>query len=69
MATTFGQSEGSGAGLPRKVNIPSGIVNANLLSKTSLASDCFIRQQFSNKLQAYLVGYVNSIYSNYPVFK
>jgi fructose-specific phosphotransferase system IIC component len=70
MATTFGTgSLGEGKGLPRQVVIPSGIVNADLMSKTSLASDCFIKQKFSNKLQSYLIGYVNSIYSDYPVFK
>jgi hypothetical protein len=70
MATTFGTgSEGEGRGLPRQVNIPSGIVNADLMSKTSKASDCFVKQKFSNKLQAFLIGYVNSIYSDYPVYK
>lgn len=65
MATTFG----TGSGLPRQVDIPSSIINSNLMSDTSLASDCFIKQKFSNKLQAYLIGYVNSIYSDYAVFK
>ncbi len=57
------------SGLPRTVNIPSNIINNNLMSDTSVASDCFIRQKFSNKLQAYLIGYVNNIYSNYSVYE
>lgn len=73
MATTFGTGEtgttGDGKGMSRQVNIPSSITNANLMSTTSNAADCFIKQKFSNKLQSYLIGYVNSIYSDYPVFK
>jgi hypothetical protein len=57
------------SGLPRSSNLPSNIVDNNMMSSTSIASDCFIKQQFSNKLQAYMIGYVNSIYSNYSVYK
>jgi hypothetical protein len=53
--------------LPREVLIPSSLLQANLLSETAWASDCFIGQYFSNKLQAYLIGYVNSIFSEHPV--
>jgi hypothetical protein len=74
MAIVFGNGQGDGnvpiqAGLPRTVNIPSAIINSDLISDTAIASECFIDQRFSNKLQAYLIGYVNSIYSNYSVFK
>lgn len=54
--------------MPRSTLVPTGILQANLISPTSLASDCFVKQQFSAKLQGFLVGYVNSIYSNYSVY-
>lgn len=57
------------AGMPRTVNIPTNIVNQKLMSETSIAAQCFIYQNFSNKLQAYMIGYVNSIMSNYSVYK
>jgi hypothetical protein len=70
MATTFDYSKiPVNSGLPRDVNVPSTIINSDLLSVTSLASDCFIKQKFSRKLQAYMIGYVNSIYSDYSVYK
>jgi hypothetical protein len=56
------------AGLPRSVNIPQGIAQSGLLSTTSTAANVFAGQQFSGKLQAFLVGYVNSIYSDYSVY-
>jgi hypothetical protein len=57
------------SGLPRGSNIPSSIIEKGLLSKTCLARDCFVDQQFSNKLQAFLVGYVNAALSNYSIYK
>jgi len=48
------------SGTPRSSSIPVNIVEANLLSSTSFADECFVQQQFSNKLQAFLIGYVNS---------
>lgn len=57
------------SGLPRSSNIPSAIIDNELLSNTSAAAECFIDQRFSSKLQAYLIGYVNTIYSNYSVYK
>lgn len=70
MATSFDTNDASvDSGLPRNVNIPSSIINEDLMSPTSLAHECFINQKFSNKLQAYLIGYVNSIYSNYSIYK
>ena len=60
-----GETQG---GLPRSVNIPTNIYQANLMSNTSWADDCFIMQKFSNRLQAYMIGYVNAIYSDYAVY-
>lgn len=57
------------SGIPRNSITPSAIINNNLLSPTSLASECFINQRFSSKLQIFLVGYVNSIYSQHSVYK
>lgn len=65
MANFFGSS--SSQEEPRSVLLPSGILDASLMSETSWASDCFIGQAFSNKLQAYMIGYVNSIASEYAV--
>ena len=59
----------SSGGMPRTAIIPGTIVQANLMSPTSKAEDCFVKQQFSGKLQAFLIGYVNSIYSYYSVYK
>lgn len=47
--------------------VPTNILAAGLLSTTSSAPECFINQRFANKLQAFMVSYVNSISSNYPV--
>ena len=67
MTINFSSNTEPDNGQPRDVNIPSAITQAKLLSTTSLASDCFVSQKFSNKLQAYLIGYVNSIFSDHPV--
>lgn len=56
------------SGLPVIQAIPTNIAEGELLSKTSLAAECFINQRFSNKLQAFLISYVNNIQSTYPVF-
>ena len=39
------------------------------LSQTSSAGECFINQRFSNKLQAFMVGYVSAIASNRSIFE
>lgn len=62
--TNLSPSRGS---MPRTSVIPGTIVEAGLISDTSKASDCFINQQFSGKLQAFLIGYVSGIYSYYSV--
>lgn len=56
-------------GMPRNSGIPSAIIEEGLLSDTSIARDCFVYQDFSNKLQAFLVGYVNEVFSNYSIYK
>ena len=48
----------------RSQDIPTNIIP--LISKTSAAEDCFAKQQFSSKLQTYLINYVlhtNSFYN------
>lgn len=67
MTTYFNSTQNTEITSPRDVLIPSALLEANLLSETCYASDCFINQDFSNKLQAYLIGYVNSVYSKYAV--
>lgn len=56
-------------GMPRNSGVPSAIIERGLLSDTSIARDCFVYQDFSNKLQAFLVGYVNEAFSNYSIYK
>jgi hypothetical protein len=46
--------------------IPTGL--AKKMSTTSLANECFVNQRFSGKLQAFLIGYNNSIYSEHSVY-
>ena len=52
---------------PRANSVPSAILESKLISETSLASECFIQQRFSSKLQIFLISYVNTIYSDYSV--
>lgn len=47
----------------RGLNIPTNSVSK--LSESSSATDCFVRQQFSNELQVYLINYVFNITSYY----
>lgn len=54
-------------GAPRTSGIPTNI--PELMSPTSSAGECFVNQRFSGMLQAFMVGYVNSIYSNYSVYE
>jgi hypothetical protein len=48
--------------------IPTKIIENNLLSTTSEAYKCFVEQQLCANLQAYLVNYVASVSSLYPVY-
>lgn len=60
----------------REVLIPSNIISPPkdvngglpLMSGTSKSTDCFIKQRFSGNLQAFMIGYTNSIYSEYNVY-
>jgi hypothetical protein len=52
----------------RSFNIPTNILSRDLMSPTSDALTCFTQQQFSNKLQGYLVNYVISVSSYYSVY-
>lgn len=49
--------------------ISTNIISQGLLSDNSHAYDCFAKQQFSAKLQAFLIQYVLSISSYYSVYK
>lgn len=41
--------------------VPTKIMEQNLMSSTSEAYKCFVNQQFSANLQAYMINYVISI--------
>ena len=47
--------------------IPTKIISAGLMSTTAEAADCFVNQQFSNVLQAYMINYVISVSGYYSV--
>jgi hypothetical protein len=49
--------------------IPTNIASSGKLSGTSDALTCFREQQFSEKLQVFLVSYVMSVNSYYAVYK
>lgn len=53
-------------GIPQVSSLPTNLVDQ--ISDTSSAPECFINQRFSAKLQAFLIGYTGSIYSNYSVY-
>ena len=63
---TTANIESAYSGLPAVASIPTNIMNPGVLSS---APECFANQRFSNKLQAYLVSYVNSIASTHPIFE
>lgn len=50
----------------RSSMIPSGL--AKKISNTSQANECFVNQRFSGRMQAFLIGYNNSIYSEHSVY-
>ena len=60
---------GRGNGLSRAFDIPTNILSGDLLSRDSNARVCFTSQQFSGKLQAFLINYVLSVSGYYSVFK
>lgn len=56
-------------GVDQTSKLPVQIVTSGNLSKTSDALTCFREQQFSQKLQIFLVSYVMSVSSPYAVYK
>ncbi|HET8689745.1 MAG TPA: hypothetical protein VFM18_24325 [Methanosarcina sp.] len=62
------QPQSAYPGLPRDPGVPTNIITLGAMSDTSLAPNCFAYQRFSNRLQAYLIDYVNKIYGDYPVY-
>lgn len=48
--------------------LPESLLRQQLMSDTSEAIVCFTQQGFSNKLQAYLINYVMSVSSYYPLY-
>ena len=48
--------------------VPESIIRQNLLSPTSEALYCFVGQQFSQKLQSYMINYVIATNSFYPLY-
>jgi len=59
--------ESAYAGTPAVQYVPTNIRDSGKLSDTSSAPECFVNQRFSQKLQAFLVAYVSSVNSNYPI--
>lgn len=49
--------------------IPKNIVDQDLMSQTNSAYQCFTKQVFSARLQAYLISYVISTSSEYSIYK
>jgi hypothetical protein len=48
--------------------IPTSLIQQGLMSGTSEAIACFVGQEFSNKLQAYMINYVAAVSSYYPLY-
>lgn len=57
--------QSANAGMPMIQTLPTNVLKS--MSTTSSAPECFVNQRFSAKLQAFLISYVNSVYSDYPV--
>lgn len=66
MATT---SYTTDTGVDQTSKLPTGVASSGNLSGTSDALTCFREQQFSQKLQVFLVSYVMSVSSPYAVYK
>lgn len=56
-------------GLPAVEPLPTNMRNPGVMSETSSAPECYVNQRMSAKLQAFMISYVNSISSTYPVFE
>lgn len=57
------------SGVDQTSKIPTEIASSGNLSGTSDALTCFREQQFSQKLQIFLISYVMSVSSPYAVYK
>ena len=66
MATTF-QSTTPGASELGQF-VPESVIRQGLLSPTSEALYCFAWQQFSQKLQIYMINYNIAVSSYYPLY-
>lgn len=58
-----------GSTIDQTSKIPTNIASSGNLSGTSEALTCFREQQFSQKLQIFMVSYVMSVSSYYAVYK
>ena len=56
------------SGLPAVQSIPTNMREAGVMAKDSGAANCFVNQQFSEKLQAFMISYVNMTVSNYSIY-
>ncbi len=59
---------GTGQNLERGQYIPMAIQEQNLISTNSEAAVCFVQQQFSGKLQTFMINYVISVSGLYSVY-
>lgn len=60
--------ESSYGGLTRVQSLPTNMRAPGVMSDTSSAPECFVNQRYSAKLQAFLIGYVNAIYSDPAIY-
>lgn len=56
------------SGLPAVQSIPTNMREAGVMAPDSSAVNCFVNQQFSQKLQAFMISYVNMTFSNYSIY-
>lgn len=56
------------AGAPVVQTVPTNLLFPGVMSDTSSAPNCFINQRFSNKLQAFLISYADSVAGDYSVY-
>jgi len=56
------------SGLPAIQSIPTNMAEAGVMAEDSSAANCFSNQQFSQKLQAFMISYVNMTVSNYAIY-
>lgn len=56
------------SGLPAVQSIPTNMREAGIMADNSSAANCFVNQQFSEKLQAFMISYCNMTVSNYAIY-